>query len=243
MLQSAATKIGIEIIPTWRLGRLPFAAHLKRLFAKHDIRCVLDVGANRGQFRDFLREEVGFGGTIVSFEPLRSMFVQLEDKARLDPKWKPINVALGPADGHMSLNVMAATEFASFLTPNPKGPQYKDNVVVATENVTVRRLDSIVPEIQSQLSVENPYLKLDTQGYDLRVIAGAGSYLDSVRALQTEMSVLPIYEEMPSFEEALSVLRKRGFDITGMFPVCEDGKMRLVEFDCVMLNRAFAYAY
>jgi len=56
ILQSAATKIGSEIMPTWRFGKLPFAAHLQRLFAKHEFRCVLDVCANRGQFRDSLRQ-------------------------------------------------------------------------------------------------------------------------------------------------------------------------------------------
>jgi len=231
--------MGIEIIPSWRLGRLPFATHLQRLFSKYEIGSVLDVGANRGQFRDFLRYEVGFTGTIISFEPVREVFSELETRTRHDPLWKAINLALGSIDGQMPINVMAATEFASFLEPNLDGPKYKDNHIVATESVAVRRLDSIVEELRDQIALDKPYLKLDTQGYDLSVIKGAESFLASVRGLQTEMSVLPIYQGMPTFEEAVSLLRKKGFDISAMFPVCEDSRMRLVEFDCVMLNRSY----
>jgi len=102
----------------------------------------------------------------------------------------------------------------------------------------VRRRDGVVPELQTRLLVENPFLKLDTQGFDLRVIAGAGSFLYSVRALQTEKSILPIFKESPTFIEAVSYLGENGFDITCMFPVAEDGQMQLIEFDCVMVNCA-----
>jgi FkbM family methyltransferase len=239
LLQRLASQLEVEIIPKWRLDRFPLARHLRRLFSRYEIRSVLDVGANRGQFHDFLREEVGFKGPIISFEPIQRVFLELTEKARHDPLWKPINVALGSEEGQKSFNVMAATEFASFLQPNPKSARYKDNVITATENVTVRRLDNVVLELQSQGSLENPYLKVDTQGYDLEVVAGAGSFLDSVRALQTEMSIVPIYEGMPSFMDAISLLGQKGFEISGMFPVAEGWQMRLIEFDCVMLNRSY----
>jgi hypothetical protein len=33
---------------------------------------------------------------------------------------------------------------------------------------------------------------------------------------------------------------ERGFDITGLYPVSRDSSLRLIEFDCVMINRAAA---
>ena len=99
MLNTAAGRFGVEFLPRWRLARLPFASHLQRLFAKYEIDSVLDVGANRGQYRDFLRNEVGFTGMIISFEPVRHVFEQLERRTQEDPSWKAINMALGSTDG------------------------------------------------------------------------------------------------------------------------------------------------
>jgi hypothetical protein len=33
-----------------------------------------------------------------------------------------------------------------------------------------------------------------------------------------------------------SYLRNEGFDITGIFPVSRDAMMRVIEWDCVMVN-------
>jgi hypothetical protein len=66
-------------------------------------------------------------------------------------------------------------------------------------------------------------LKIDTQGYDLEVLKGAENTLQSIRALQLEASVRPIYEGMPGFREVLDYLMSRGFALSAMslcwFPI------------------------
>ena len=37
----------------------------------------------------------------------------------------------------------------------------------------------------------------------------------------------------------LAQLADRGFDITGLFPVVRDAQHRVIEFDCVTINRRF----
>src|SRR6185436_11072287 len=44
----------------------------RKLLEFYNINVVLDVGANFGQFAEQLRYDVGYGGKIVSFEPLSS---------------------------------------------------------------------------------------------------------------------------------------------------------------------------
>ena len=67
----------------------------------------------------------------------------------------------------------------------------------------MRRLDSLAAEVPHQ----RIFLKVDTQGYDMRVIAGAGSFLDRVRVLQVELSVTPLYESESDYIDSLAQIR------------------------------------
>ncbi len=111
-----------------------------------------------------------------------------------------------------------------------------DTTTTGTERVTVRRLDEIFAEVTAGLSFRNSFLKLDTQGYDLNVLEGAAKVLGSVVALQTELSVLPLYESMPDYRTALDTLTGLGYAISGVFPVTHDPVLRVVEMDCVMVR-------
>jgi hypothetical protein len=79
------------------------------------------------------------------------------------------------------------------------------------------------------------FLKMDTQGFDLQVFAGAKRSLPKVLALQSEISIQPIYEGVPEYLEALEVYTKAGFVISGLYPVSRDkDTLALIELDCVM---------
>jgi FkbM family methyltransferase len=64
--------------------------------------------------------------------------------------------------------------------------------VLRTESVPVQRFDEFLHRFRVDHPVKNIFLKLDTQGWDLEVIKGAGDVLVDVRALQSEVSLLPL---------------------------------------------------
>ena len=138
----------------------------------------------------------------------------------------------------MPLNVMASDQFSSFLEPDSSRVGDLDglNVPCHVETVAVRTLDTVLPTLRERLRFERPYLKLDTQGFDMEVLRGGSECLSTVRALQTEASVIGIYKGMPTYMETISYLNERGFHLSGLYPVGRDSSLRLVEFDCVMIN-------
>ena len=75
--------------------------------------------------------------------------------------------------------------------------------------VEVRRLDRVVDETLGGLDGRRPFLKLDTQGYDLDVFAGAGHAIDRFVGLQSELSLMEIYKGMPRMREALAAYEGR----------------------------------
>ncbi|OFX04266.1 MAG: hypothetical protein A3D94_17190 [Alphaproteobacteria bacterium RIFCSPHIGHO2_12_FULL_66_14] len=230
---------GYDIVPLREMRERDFALHLRELLIRQRIDCVLDVGANIGQYHDFLRQRVLYEGLIVSFEPVARHVELLRERSRDDGNWHIEGYALGSQDGAMPINVMVSDQFSSFLEPdNAKVRDYAAlNVPCAKETVTVRTLDVVLPVLQERLGFDRPYLKLDTQGFDIEVLRGGDDSLPTVRALQTEASVIGIYKGMPDYMDTLRYLGGRGFDITGLYAVSRDSSLRLVEFDCVMVNR------
>src|SRR5512139_1869940 len=199
---------GYDIVPLREMKERDFALHLRELLARLDIDCVLDVGANAGQYRDFLRDNVQYDGPIVSFEPVSRHIDALRERSRADRDWHIEGYALGSADGSMPINVMVSDQFSSFLEPDHGRVKDYDglNVPCHTETVTVRTLDVLLPVVPERIGFDRPYLKIDTQGFDIEVLRGAGDSLPAIKALQTEASVIGIYKGMPQYMDTIRYL-------------------------------------
>lgn len=202
--------------------------HLKQLISLLDINCVLDVGANKGQFASELRG-IGFKGLIVSFEPLRREFSRLRESFSRDPLWRGFQVALGEKSGFAKINVIPhLTVMSSLLETTTK---WRD---VVTEDIEVKRLDEIFHTAVRDLASPRVLLKMDTQGYDLNVFAGAQGCMDLIHGLQSELSVVPLYKEMPHYLEALAAYERADFQLFNLSVVSRITKGGLQELNCLM---------
>jgi FkbM family methyltransferase len=229
-------KARLEVVPIFPASNL-LAMHLDLLFSKLEISCVLDVGARCGDYGIFLRRN-GYRGTIISFEPVRENFKDLAKAAARDSRWHCFNYALGAEDDVASINVSKRTHFSSFRQPNSTAKTIFGEApeVQRSEEVEIRQLDGVL-DVLPITPGGGMYLKLDTQGWDLEVLKGAQRTLGYITALQTEVSVQPIYENMPVMQDSLSVISKYGFTPSGFFPVTLDySRLSLIEFDLVAVR-------
>ncbi len=202
---------------------------------------MIDVGANKGQYAKSLRN-VGFKGIIHSFEPASEPFAELEKAASRDKKWHAHHMALGESEGEMELNVMHGSVFNSFLQPNAyaKSKLASEVPVQKKERVRVYRLDAIWDSLEkgdTENKEHNVLLKMDTQGFDMKVFRGSHGILDRVIALQSELSITPIYEGMPDFLQSITEYVNHGFTPSGIYTVSRDkDSLLLIELDCIMLR-------
>jgi FkbM family methyltransferase len=218
------------------MTRIPSGRTLKGIFSILDIDCVFDVGANLGQYARFSRGEVGYKGLIISVEPIAAHVEVLRAASESDPLWVIEAIALGAAPGRLPINVAKAGDLSSFLKPHISNATgfAELSKAASIEEVEVRTFDELFASVRDKYNVRNIYLKLDTQGFDLNVLQGI-SDVTPVRGLQSEMSVVPIYEGMPDYLTALQAFADRGFVPSAMFPVNATRDGRLIEFDCVMV--------
>ena len=213
-------------------------SHLPKLLEGLGINCVVDAGANRGQYAAMLRR-LGYAGRIVSFEPVPAVYGELMRAAEGDPHWFTHPLGLGSVDESRRIHVYERSELASLLPASEYGLRASKGKAreVAQLEVPVRRLDGLWDEIGAGLADPRVFLKMDTQGCDLEVFAGARGCLDLVRGLQSELSVLAVYEGMPDYVTSLAEYRRWGFEVTGFFKVFRDKRTQLLgEFDCVMIR-------
>ena len=178
------------------------------LMERAGIDLVLDVGANVGQYAKGLRK-LGYTGRIVSFEPMAAAFAELRRSAEADPRWTCFNHALGDADGPATINV-SENSVSSSMRPIlaacvKAAPKAR---YVGEETIEVRRLDAIFDEIVRP--ADNAMLKIDTQGFEKQVLAGAARSLAAMRLLQVEASLTPLYDGEAPMGELVVELGRLG---------------------------------
>jgi FkbM family methyltransferase len=214
---------------------------LQTVLRRGSVNVVLDVGANHGQFARHLRT-LGYQGRIVSYEPVSTNLVELHAAAAGDSDWLVEDFALGDTDTTTEINVSAGRgNLSSLLKSNEFGrarfPTLKE-ADTGTETVHVRRLDGVYERAVAGIDQPRVFLKLDTQGYDLAALAGAGERLNEFVGLQSEVSCIPIYEGMPHLTEQILACEAAGLAIAGMFPVSWDKEtLAVIELDMLMVRR------
>lgn len=211
--------------------------HLRELLPRLNIDLVLDVGANTGQFGHALRD-IGYEGQILSFEPGAAAFQQLEDACRQDSQWLAHKMALSTTEGEVELLVSEASVFSSIHASNEYGAaKFGDDIATDhKEMVPMQRLETFIDTNIKDFSKRKVLLKMDTQGHDRDVFTGAGKYRDKFSALQSEISVLPIYEGTADYMEMLAMFREFEYEVTGLYTVSRHRKTgHIIELDCVMV--------
>ena len=142
----------------------------------------VDVGANAGYFTYLAAERVGASGRVISAEPDPVLFAKLTAAVAANglAHVTPLNIALGREAGELPLSVPPSAW--GNRTPTLAGADGWDQV-----RVPVRTLDEVLDEYRvAAVDV----LKLDVEGYEGEVLAGAGRSLAAgrVRAVLCEFN-------------------------------------------------------
>ena len=123
-----------------------------------------------------------------------------------------VPIALAATAGRRKVHVTREPACSSFYPPVPgiadEFPTLDAVSLAHTVIVTCTRLDMWagqrgLPRID--------VVKLDTQGSELEILEGAGTLLESISVIDTEVEFNPIYEGQPLFGDVDRFLREAGF--------------------------------
>lgn len=206
-------------------------AQFAAMLAAHSVNMVLDVGANAGQFGSAIRG-AGYRSRIVSFEPLSTARTQLAKAIGRDPLWTMAEkAALGAADGAVDLHISGNSVSSSILPMLERHASAEPSSrYVGVERVPLRTLDDLAAAHLNAGSVI--FLKIDTQGYEDRVLQGSSNILRRAVGLRIELSFVPLYAGQLLYKEMLPRLEGLGFELWNIAPAFIDRHSgRLLQVD------------
>jgi FkbM family methyltransferase len=191
------------------------------MLSHHKVNTIFDIGANEGQFGITLRD-FGYKGKIISFEPLTNAREGLIRISQDDPLWEIApQAAIGDEDGEIEINIAGNSESSSVLNMLDShleaAPSSK---YIGKEKVLLRKLDTLSQDFIDDNSVV--FLKIDTQGYEEKVMNGAHALMKNIVGLQLEISLVPLYEAHSLLDDMFQNLKEKGFELWGISTVFSD---------------------
>jgi FkbM family methyltransferase len=162
----------------------------------------------------------------------------LRRNAGKDQRWRVEEVAVASSTGQQAFNIMKASAFSSLSSP-----RHDDVAIFRNQNLPVRQisvrtdtLSQVYSRLKSELGFKRPFLKLDTQGFDVEIVRSGRDIIQDFVGLQSELSIRPIYEHSVDFREAISFYQELGFEMSALVPNNAGCFPLLVEMDCIMVR-------
>ena len=189
------------------------ALHWPRVVAllqAHEISVVFDVGANEGQYATALFNN-GYGGRIVSYEPVSAVHEILNRNAAARANWEVApRAAVGATAGEAVVNISGESDMSSLHEMTPTARKHLSRAQATGSETTpmVTLADELAGRAGAQ---DRVFVKSDTQGHEADVLDGLGDAVSRVAGMQLELAMEPVYEGQARYLELLNRLEGLGF--------------------------------
>ena len=145
-----------------------------------------------------------------------------------DRKYEQYILAAGSSNGTISINFDKTRPARSSImqrTALTKNPTH----FIEEKLVEVKTLDNIVKS--SDFAIKDVGLKIDTEGFEMEVLKGAGELLKKCNFVICEASIEKRFEDGYSFSDLVVFMSSKNFKLTKLLSCCEDrnGLIRFVD--------------
>ena len=228
-------RLEIHRIPTSEQIKRLTKAEMKQLRWLIDlqIKTVLDIGANTGQFAEGICELLP-DAMIYAFEPLPDCYKELVANFAGQSRFKALNLALGHETGKIQMN---RNEFSLSSSVLPMAELHKKTFPFAqkevVQEVNIARLDDVV----ASLELREPILiKVDVQGFEDRVIDGGIRVFKQASVIIIELSIEELYKGQLLFDAIYQKLKSLGFHYHGNYTQAHDPDGRILYVDGIFIK-------
>lgn len=180
---------------------------------KYNIKNIFDIGANEGQFAEFINR-IFPEAIIHSFEPIPNCFIKLKKLKNRITKLNIYNYALGDVNDFMEFNLNEFSPSSSLMNmKNEHVINFPNTQNITKIDIEIRKLGDVVFDLELS---GNILMKIDVQGFEEKVISGGKLFIEQkVNILIIESSIKELYENEASFDSIYLILKSMGFRYHG----------------------------
>ncbi len=207
--------------------------------SKFNVRTVLDIGANEGDFARAIGGRLP-AARIYSFEPLAGAYAKLCEKTNGFAQYKAYNFALGDVSGQLEIHRNAYSPSSSIL---PMSALHRTSFPIAShdagvEKIEIRRLDDIAEDMGF---LDDVFVKIDVQGFEANVIRGGQQALKRAKVVIVETSFDLLYENQPLFDQIYGMMKELGFLYSGNWDqLIDPASGRILQADAIFISRSLS---
>jgi len=209
-LRKLANRLDVPGFAEARRQRVPLELYrfFDRVKKLSDIRTVLDVGANTGEFARWVARCFPTA-TIHAFEPLTVCQSSLQQIATAHSQVQVHPLALGDSTGTVE---MFQNDYAPSSSLLPMEERHKE---LWPKTVNARKISVPLDTLDNmavRLALHGPaFLKLDVQGFELHVLRGATNTLRATDVVMSEVLFENLYAGQADFRTLANFLAGHGF--------------------------------
>lgn len=201
-----------------RYGVLCTSEH-KSVLLVTPFRTVVDIGANRGQFALSARIFCP-NADIFCFEPLTVAFDRLTAVFSADSKTFLFKSAVGELEQSAVMNVANRDDSSSLLPiTDSQTSLFPGTASIGVETVHIAPLWNF---LSPQNLIGPCLLKIDVQGFELKVLKGSAKVLNSFDFVYCECSFLELYAGQALVDEVIRFLLRYDFVLCGVYNLLLD---------------------
>jgi FkbM family methyltransferase len=197
----------------------------------------IDIGAHRGDFFNQILNHYSIKRTVL-IEPIAHLANYLAENFSNDNVAIYNNAISDKNNESIEFQINEFEETSSILQFKSQMSELSNvNTKPARkEKVIMRTLDSITEELQLQTI---DLIKIDVQGVEHLVIAGATDTLSNTRFVWVELSFKPLYIGSSVFQDIYLLLQDLGFLLLELSPGHRSSHEELLQSDALFVNSKF----
>ena len=208
----AALKSFLEKLFNQKIRKYSYETRMACLLKHYGIQDIVDIGANNGQFVEWVQKAfISKRTTVHSFEPIKSAFTVLERTAkRYNDKfnWHLHHFALSDNNGHQDINISVGDATSSSLHQVTENSPVQ---IIGKETVVLKAFDSLK---LGHIDRSKVLVKIDVQGHEMHVLRGMEKYISANRPLiLIEVANLSSYQDDSSLLDFLEYFDERNYKL------------------------------
>jgi len=207
--------------------------HVKLLKSIGGINTFIDIGSNRGQFA-LVARYTNISSTIYSFEPQSEPASKYKMIFKADKNAILFQSAIGLKEEEKKMYISKRDDSSSILEIGAN-----QTTIFPGTQTSSAKLIKVAPLhrfLSKRDLVNDVFVKIDVQGYELEVLKGITKYIKSFDYLYVECSFIELYEGQSLAYEVIQYLNSFSFILKGIYNTHYDRNGIAIQGDMLFMK-------